>query len=284
MPTALFDNTERDLANKKGMTEDLAREYIKKQRKHHQGYAAGTLVILAEEHRAVEIAYDETEKALALLTFFSGATMDPAHRSYVVPFGRQKLETTKYFVMNESRISRQSENAEDVTPPWQLSDQDVTRLRGLHLDEFTNSYTRAGKSSFEHELWDAFFLYSKTALTKEPHEKLLYLLPPLEGLLLKNANEPIQKNLGERLAFVLGQTATERLAIVDCVGKLYEVRSSFMHHAQKVDDLAIMREFMILEWRFFFRMAGGAARYKTKADFINAIEHTKLSGAGLFGA
>jgi hypothetical protein len=42
----------------------------------------------------------------------------------------------------------------------------------------------------------------------------LYSLSALEGLLLLDTSEPIQQNLGERLAFLLGREPVERQEIV----------------------------------------------------------------------
>ena len=55
-------------------------------------------------------------------------------------------------------------------------------------------------------------------------DKLVYILASLESILLKNDSEPIQKNLGERMAFLIGPTVEARKTIIANVVETYARR------------------------------------------------------------
>ena len=58
----------------------------------------------------------------------------------------------------------------------------------------------------------------------------LQIIGALEMILLRNDTEPIQQNIGERMAFVVGRNVNERKAIINNFRRIYSVRSKFLHH------------------------------------------------------
>jgi len=73
----------------------------------------------------------------------------------------------------------------------------LENLNRLALDRSTE---------FCRSLYDALILYSRQAVAVEVSDKLVFTLSALESMLLRDGNEPIQKTLGERMAFLIGQT------------------------------------------------------------------------------
>jgi hypothetical protein len=55
-------------------------------------------------------------------------------------------------------------------------------------------------------LHDALLLYSRNSTASETTDKLVFVLVSLESMLPKDANEPISKNIGERMAFLVGNS------------------------------------------------------------------------------
>jgi len=56
---------------------------------------------------------------------------------------------------------------------------------------------------------------------------MLFVAAAIESLLLKDPHEPIQKSLGERMAFLIGHSLAERKEIVKAVEGFYRIRSAF---------------------------------------------------------
>jgi integrase len=56
-------------------------------------------------------------------------------------------------------------------------------------------------------------------------------------MLLRTSNEPITKNIGKRMAFLIGTSVEERMAIVQNVDAAYRIRSKFIHQGNSVDAI-----------------------------------------------
>ena len=126
-------------------------------------------------------------------------------------------------------------------------------------------------------LYDALILHSRQAQAIELSDKLVFALAALESMFLIDANEPIQKNLGERLAFLVGTTVEERKAIVKNVGEVYKVRSAFVHHGQVPRHQDALDRFLIIAWDAFAGLLRNRDQYKTKAALLGALEDRKMS-------
>lgn len=88
---------------------------------------------------------------------------------------------------------------------------------------------------------DTLILYSRHTIAKNASDKLLAIFGALDFFLLKDGNESIQQNIGERIAFAVGQNGGERVKIVSLVKRVYGLRSQFVHHADAFTDLSSYR-------------------------------------------
>jgi len=102
------------------------------------------------------------------------------------------------------------------------------------------------------------------------------MLSSLESVLLKNENEPIQQNLAERLAVFTAQELTERKTIIKLIKTVYGLRSKYLHHGHSSSELEIVSEFMACVWGFFMQLVNNVERFKTKEEFLIAIDDHKL--------
>jgi hypothetical protein len=113
--------------------------------------------------------------------------------------------------------------------------------------------------------------------TPKPADKLVYIFVALESMLLRNSNEPLGKNIGERMAFLIGNSLESRKAVVANVDAIYEIRSSFLHHGEHVEDLEVFSTFMLNAWTCFTVLLENANRYQTRDQLIAALEDRKLA-------
>jgi len=70
-------------------------------------------------------------------------------------------------------------------------------------------------------LYDVLQLHSRSSIAAGVSHKIVFVIAAIESLLLKDSNEPIQKNLGERMAFIIGESLEERKKIVANVEDFY---------------------------------------------------------------
>ena len=95
---------------------------------------------------------------------------------------------------------------------------------------------------------------------------MVYIFAALESLLHQNEQEPIMSNIADRIAFLMGNTAEERIAIVANVKTTYDLRSKFVHHGKRVanSDLQTVREFMKTTWFLFLSLTTHLHEYATQ--------------------
>jgi hypothetical protein len=159
---------------------------------------------------------------------------------------------------------------------WFLDDSINLRpgiLEGLDL------LAKSTNTEFRKSLYDALILYSRQSQADELSDKLVFAISALESVLLRDSNKPIQKNLGERMAFLIGTSVNERRDIIKNLEEIYKIRSAFVHHGQQPRHIEALDRFLANTWTTFLRLLGIAQsdQYKTKASLIAYLEELKLS-------
>ena len=237
---------EAEQANVRTMLDDLG--------KNLQGLAAATITLRAEPMRALEVGLKEAEVAIALLRFFSHGALEPNIASYCAVLGKEHLQSITYLSVEEGLLRSVMHTAVDNAPlPWDVDRNQLERMQPA-IGRMNALLGAPKQSQFQEDLLAALLLYSRATLMTEPIDKLVYVLTALEAMLLRNESEPIQQNLAERLAFVVGRTISERKTIVALSRRVYTLRSAFLHHAQRLDDTVALRQFMFHAWCYLATM------------------------------
>jgi hypothetical protein len=247
-------------------------------RKEMQGYAAAIVKVEAEPKRASQVAYEEAEKAIGILRFFSQANFHPHLVSSCAPLGALRVNRQKYFRLRGGELIEY--HASSPSNDWELSDGDVSECREKGLNILSALLLKDKLTDFQGELLQALLIYSKSSTANDVAEKLIYILVAIESMFVMNKTEPLQSNIRERMAFFAGTTVEERLAIKDNVTKIYDIRSSFLHHGQHVgiDKLDAIQVFMLTAWRCLqgmVQLADGDST--TKDEMLKTLEKRKWS-------
>jgi hypothetical protein len=250
---------------------------FEKERKELQGLAAATIRIVAEFGRACEIAIEEAEKSVAALRFFTLANFSPYLKSYCTLLGREHVTRTTEILVEAGEIKQQHAGAlVRGLPTWMLGNEEVAEIRAGGLGVLDDLLKRKTRTSFENDLLYAFLIYSRNSLAEDPSDKLVYILTAVESLLLSDSSEPIQANLADRIAFLVGRTTEERLSIKKTVKDTYSLRSSLLHHGNTIDDLETLETFMRYIWAMFCGLILNAKNISTKAQLIADLEKRKM--------
>lgn len=249
-------------------------------RSKFQGFAAATMKVTAESIRAEEFAYEEAERAISLLRFYSPANASPRLVSYCTLMGKEHVESKNHLQLQDGRITNISNSAaSQAEPSWRIGSAKIAEMKTAGLNILNAWLLKGHLSKFERKLIDSLILYSKSSLAQNPTDKLIYLLVSLESILLKNASEPIQDNLGLRIALSIGRDVEERKRIISNTKQIYNLRSSFIHHGSylEIDSAPVLAEFMIDAWDFFQWLIGVVNSGLTIEQFFEELENKKLS-------
>lgn len=246
-------------------------------RQELQGRAVSVMTVIAEPIRAFEVALEETEMSLAVLRLFTAANFLPGVISHCTPLGKENVEQYRYFLTNPLYLSDDRGVYEKANVFLTLSNEAVTRFRQSGLDAINDLLTMESRSEFQQSLLDTLILYSRHTLAQTISEELMSVFAALDSFLLKDNSESIQQNLGERIAFTVGQSVTERSDIIEKIKKVYDLRSKAVHHAKKIDEVTLVQEVLVIIWDFFLRLLSNHSAIPDRKAFFDALYQRKLA-------
>jgi hypothetical protein len=253
---------------------------MERRRRKFQALATATMKIDAEPDRAYEIAYEETDKTVALLRFFSPAMLDPLKTSYSAPLGRQHEDGYDYLLVKDTKIVGHNGGLTDKSSPvWNFTVEDeqtfAPELQVLHA-----LLTADRLTDFQQMVLDGLTVFSRSFLAKEISDKLLYMLVALESVFLKDSGEFIQDAISLRMAYMQNVSVDERKQIVADIKAVYKLRSQFVHHGQRVsvDDAELLTRFKGHAVLSLMALIPLAASPISKNDFYTELENRRLSG------
>ena len=195
--------------NKKPLN-DAIRHKLSSRRSKLQGTLAACVNITAERKAAQYVARLKVDHAVALLRFLSPVNQAVGMQSYCLLLGREKIEISTELFVTENKMRYNETVLERGPIGWDI-DADRTQFPDL-LSLLHNLASNSG-TEFRQLLYDALLLYSRNSVVADVADKLVFILVSLESMLLKDSNEPIAKNIGERMAFLIGESVEERKKI-----------------------------------------------------------------------
>lgn len=276
----VMDNWEKNMGALAGENKEKVIEYFRQKRKAYQGLAAVVTTIEAEPEYAFDYALEEAQKITSVLGIFSSATLMPDIKCLSNIKGSENMsQATIFFESSNGHLSTTTSRILDKASMkyWRLSQKEIIEIRKVGLDKISSLLTTEPLKGFQESVLNAIFLYSKSAFTSDPVEKVVYILSSLESILLKNENESIQQNLSERIAIFTAHGLEERKSIIKIIKSIYGVRSRYLHHGHTSLELKLIADFMLKVWLFYMQLLENIDRFSTQEEFVNAIDDQKLS-------
>lgn len=255
-----------------------ANKYFDDFRGKYQGYAGVELNLECEPGYANDISINVANKITDLLGIYSGSVLMPDVKCISRIKGTENFsQFTMISRVEGGAPSIQSEISDYASARhWCISKADLNEYEKCGLGTISDLAIKDKVAEFESTVLSMAFLYSKAAFTSDPLEKLVHMLSALESTLLRDENEPIQQNLAERIAVFTSQELSERKAIIKNIKYVYGLRSKYLHHGHQSSDLDELSTFFLRVWLFYVQLVANARKFKSKAEFLDAIDDHKL--------
>jgi hypothetical protein len=253
---------------------------LARQRSLLQGSLAAAVVVEAETRKAVATARGAADEAIALLRFLSEVNWTCRITSHCLPVGKENTRTTMDILVENSEIRQIGKGVIEQGPSgWNVDQARATPLTTGVLELLQELASKRNATEFRTDLYGSMQLHARASIATEVAHKLVFVVAAAESIFLRNASEPIQKNLGERLAFLLGRNVDERKTIIKNVDDFYGLRSGLIHHGKEVEESQkdIVDEFFVNVWLSFVTLMRSGDRWKTRNDMFVALEERKLS-------
>ena len=123
----------------------------------------------------------------------------------------------------------------------------------------------------------ALSAYAQAVGAMDLRNRLLYAMSAAEHLLLRNENEPIQTNVGERMAFLIAKEPSWRREILLNFKKVYGFRSRQVHHLASVDDEDALSTFFMNMWILMLTAIQNIPNFSDHRDFLEKIDDLKFA-------
>ena len=253
-------------------------QWINRKRARIQGSIAACVRVKAEIDKAREIAQSEASDAVGLLRFLSHVNWTCKLVSHCLPVGRENTRQAMEIFVEDGAIKNVIEASIEEGPPGYQIDEARQRSPGL-LEALHKLALNRNATEFKSDLYGTILLHSRHSIAAEIPHKIVFVVAAIESLLLRDNREPIQKNLGERMAFIIGNSLAERKDVVGNVEEFYRIRSAFFHHGQAVspEDAEIVDKLFFNVWFCLGRLLLQVDQYETKDKLLVVLEDRKLS-------
>lgn len=249
-------------------------EALNAKRSKLQGSLAGCVRVRAERTKALDVALSKVQNATSLLRFLSPAILKSRFTSYCTPTASVP-KVTRVLMDGDCIDSLDEAELDQRRTDWFVDRSIALCPEGL-LDRLHELASNAS-TEFRRALYQSLILYSRHATAIEIEDKLVFAFSALEAMLLRDGNEPIQKNLGERMAFLIGDSLEARKRVIANIGDVYKIRSAFVHHGKTSRNIETVDEFLRGAWSTFSKLLDVQGKYTTKAELIEALEDRKLA-------
>ena len=254
--------------------------FEEKMRKPYQGLPGAFIKLQAEPKAAAEIALYETERSLAMLRAFTPAALIPEMSCHIAIMGSENMETvTTIRFHNGIFVGLSKDIADKSVRPLAVDNNMIVHMYASGLAIVSQLLSKNYPTKFEQTLLDALTLYAHATREKELASKIIYILAALEGVFLRNETEPVQQNLRERIATILGKNLTEKKEIIRNINTIYGTRSAFLHHAHTISQVEELGRFMYFAFMALTTAIHNHNRFPSSQEFIAAIDDLKLTGA-----
>lgn len=260
-------------------TADAMKQFFEERiRKNIQGHTAAVISVHADTNKAYEVAILEVERSLSALRLFSGSMYEPKLFYAATLWGSEHVNYANIMSLDGFRMEAYSKHRIDQV--LHIENLDVDMIDSLFengLGILSDLLKLDKPNKFQAKLIDCLMLYSRSTTAKHLSDKLVYILSSLESLLLKNSQEPIQQNLGERMAFLIAESPQERLRVIKLVKEIYSMRSKFVHHGIYLEGYEEARKFMRASTDVVINLIHNAYSFSEPNELIEALEMKKLT-------
>lgn len=259
-------------------TKEQLERFKEKIQKRFQGYLVGYYECIAEKSKAEELGYFHLSNSLNFLRIFSQSVSNFKMINSAFENGIDLIPKNAFFLENRDDNSISFTDAICDGFEHYVIDEKNLQFQSLNTFRKYRSILKIENlNEFQKKVIDTVNIYSKNALRIDLSDKLIYIFSAIEGVLLKNETEPIQQNLSERIAFLIGKTVEERKQIIKNIKDVYKIRSKIVHHGiQTITDYELLDEFSKTAFLTIITIIDFVDKYENHIDFINYIDDIKL--------
>lgn len=252
--------------------------HFEKLKRKHVGSTAIEIVLTGEKQFVEDQAYSTASDMAAVLRFLSPPALSATIAFPCYPTGEEHAPARTIFEKVEGDgIATHSALLHSAMYNYRMPFAELDEKMKGGLGNLALFFRSHSLTEHQKRVRGALLAYSRGVGSYDPNDRLLYAMTAAEHLLLRDASEPIQGNVGERMAFVISKAPDDRKAVVSTFKRAYQLRSQYVHHLVSVEDDEALQAFFRNMWVLLFTAVANMMKFDSQSDFLDAIDRVKFS-------
>lgn len=260
--------------------------FSEKFRKRYQGRVYAKFQCKAEKGYAQKLAFAHTDKALEILKLFNPAAFEIRAPCFLCRLGQVTPPQWHAFHAspdgNVKLLSEGVEFSHSSVYNFLVNRKVLNSIQHSGFGIATQLLSKKRLSDLEERCLEAISHFAHGVASVSPQDRLIHALVAVESLLLADINEPVQSNLGNRVALLVSPKLGDRKKAKRDFLKGYALRSRFVHHGTKPDDtkpddVETANCVLLLCWTAMSAVIRNTIKFKSKQALLDRLDDMLLS-------
>ncbi len=237
-------------------------------------------IVKAEKERAIELALKECSLSIDIIKICSDTIDDPKNKvSFDIDSRLSESFQAETIVSNINKQNDINIIAFRIPNFHQINEDYRNRLSKRNLDFFNGFLSRLGEENTELQnlLINAIRRLANALTTTNLNQRVVELFTVMESLLVPNSQANILESLTKYCSKIVHSKREDRKKLIKLIKKMYEIRSSYVHHAIEKDfEIDDLRKIQITVHTLIGKLIEKSYKFKMKSEILNEIDDAIL--------
>lgn len=214
-----------------------------------KGSVYASFVANAEKEKAVDIAFKECSLAVDILKACSSTSLHPEVRLIFDIDARLNVNSVNEILIFDNDINKMNSiQKSGLSDRYHLDARQWELMKKMKIAAFSEFIGKLedDRTEIQKLIVNSIARYSNALSTANLNQRVVKIFTILESLLLKNNDSPILDSVRKYCPKLITKDPAKRIELTKLLKKMYDVRSSYIHHAKELDiNLDDLKELQI---------------------------------------
>lgn len=255
-------------------------ESINKFNKKYKRKVFASCIIKAEKDRAIELALKECSLSIDIIKICSDTMDDPKTKiSFDIDSRLSESFSAETIICNINQQNDVKIIAQRIPNYHQLTEDYRKRLLCRNLDFFNGFLNNLGNENTELQnlIINAVRRLAKALTTRNLNQRIVELFTVMESLLVPNSQANILESLTRYCSKIVHSKREDRINLINLIKKMYEIRSSYVHHAIEKDfEIEDLRNLQVIVQCLIGKLIEKSFTHQQKSEILKEVDDAIL--------
>jgi hypothetical protein len=255
-------------------------ESVSQFNKKYRRKVFASCIIRAEKERAIELALKECSLSIDIIKICSDTIDDPKTKiSFDIDSRLSESFSAETLVSNINKQNDVNIISRRIPNYHQLTEDYRQRLSMRNLDFFNSFLYRLSDENTELQnlIINAIRRLANALTTTNLNQRIVELFTVMESLLVPNSQANILESLTRYCSKIVHSKREDRISLINLIKKMYEIRSSYVHHALEKDfEIEDLRNLQVIVQCLIGKLIEKSHSNKQKSEILKEIDDAIL--------